>query len=319
MNILKQLNIVEQCKKNGLPLYQCPQIVFLIMGIIIISAMIFTYAIGTRLIDDPEIVALIISIITSALLMLSFIITKGFEQIAEASRMKTEFINIVSHQLRSPLTNLKWAIDFLKNETSNKLNDSEKEYFAVLDENCARMNELVNDLLIVSRIEHKQLEQTTKSVSLPNLLNQIIAETNAFAIASNVKIKTEIDKEIPKIFCNDSHIKIVLENLVNNAIRYCSIDKKTSKQQGLVEIKLNQKNNKICFEIKDNGVGIPGEDQKFIFEKFFRAKNILKHQTQGSGLGLFIVKAMIEKMNGKVGFSSKINQGTTFWFALPIK
>jgi signal transduction histidine kinase len=314
MKILERLNIIEQCRKNELPLYQCPQVVFVVMGIVIIGTMVLTYAIGTKWIDDPETVALIISIITSVLLILSFAITQSFERISEASRMKTEFINVVSHQLRSPLTNLKWATDFLKTETSKKLNSSEAEYFTVLEENCARMNQLVNDLLTVSRIEQKQLKESRETVSLPKLLKKIVNETNAFAIASNVKIKTKIDEKIPEISCTNSHVKTVFENLINNAIRYCSIDDSDSKKhQGLVEIKLNTKNNKIYFEIKDNGVGIPVEDQKFIFQKFFRAKNILKHQTQGSGLGLFIVKAIIEKMGGKVGFMSKIDKGATFW------
>ena len=320
--ILEQLNVVEQCKKNGLPLYQCPQVVFIAMGIVIIAAMVSTYAIGTKWIDDPETVALIISIITSVLLMLSFAITQSFERMAETSRMKTEFINVVSHQLRSPLTNLKWAVDFLRTETSKKLGKSETEYFTILEENCDRMNELINDLLTVSRIEQEQLKTSKDAVSLPKLLKEIIEDTSAFAVASNVKIKTEIDEKIPKISCARSHVKTVFENLINNAIRYCSIDiDNTGKQeqQGLVEIKLNTKKNKICFEIKDNGVGVPEEDQKFIFEKFFRGKNVLQHQTQGSGLGLFIVRAIIEKMNGKVGFQSKINKGATFWFTLPIK
>ena len=320
MKILEELNIVKQCKKNGLPFRQCPQAVFVAMGIIIIGTMIFTYAIGTKWVDDPETVALIISIITSILLILSFTISQSFERIAEASRMKTEFINIVSHQLRSPLTNLKWATDFLRATTSKKLNNSESEYFTVLEENCERMNQLVNDLLTVSKIEQKQLKENKEKVSLPELLKKIIEETNAFAVASNVKVKTKINEKIPEISCTNSHIKTVFENFINNAIRYCSIsDSGGKKHQGLVEIKLDMKNNKICFEIKDNGVGIPEEDQKFIFTKFFRAKNILKHQTQGSGLGLFIAKAVIEKMSGKVGFTSKINKGTTFWFILPIK
>jgi signal transduction histidine kinase len=294
--ISEQLNIIEQCKKNGLPLYQCPQVVFIAMGIVIIAAMLLTYAIGTKWIDDPETVALIISIITSVLLILSFTITQSFERMAETSRMKTEFINVVSHQLRSPLTNLKWAVDFLRTETSKKLGKSEIEYFTILEENCARMNELINDLLTVSRIEQKRLKANKETVSLQKLLKEIIEDTSAFAVASNVKIKIEIDEKIPKISCARSHVKTVFENLINNAIRYCSIDDADNqKKQGLVEIKLNIKKKKICFDIKDNGVGIPEEDQKFIFEKFFRGKNVLQHQTQGSGLGLFIVKAIIEK------------------------
>ena len=292
---LSQLNIAAQCRKNGLPLHQCPQIIFLIMGIIIIGTMISFYAIGMHWIEDPATVALIISIITIVLLILSFIITRSFERLAEASRMKTEFINIVSHQLRSPLTNLKWATDFLKTATLNKLDESETEFFYVLEENCKRMNELINNLLTVSRIEQKRLIENKKIVSLPRLLKEIIKESNAFAIASNVTIKTEIEEKIPEIYCTRSLIKTVIENLINNAIHYSSAKDNSEPQKKIVEIKLNKRGKNIYLEIQDYGIGIPEEDKKFIFEKFFRSKNVSKHQTRGSGLGLFIAKSIVKK------------------------
>ena len=316
---LSQLNIVAQCRKNGLPIYQCPQIIFLVMGIIIIGTMTSFYAIGMHWIEDPATVALIISIITIVLLILSFIITRSFERLAEASRMKTEFINVISHQLRSPLTNLKWATDFLKTAALNKLDESETEFFYVLEENCKRMNELINNLLTVSRIEQKRLIENKENVSLPKLLKEIIKETNVFAIASNVRIKTEIGKKIPEIYCTRSLIKTVIENLINNAIHYSSVKDNSEPQKNLVEIKLNERGKNIYLEIQDYGIGIPEEDKKFIFEKFFRSKNVSKHQTRGSGLGLFIAKSIVKKMNGKIGFQSEQNQGTTFWFTLPIK
>ncbi len=283
--------------------------------------MIFVYAVGTRWIKDPSAIAFIVSIITIILLTLSFVITRSFERLAEVSRMKTEFINIVSHQLRSPLTNLRWATNFLKTEAADKLNESETEFFSVLEENCDRMNELIDDLLIVSRIEQKRLKENKEKVFLPKLLEELIKETNSYAIASNVKIKTEIDKKIPEIFCTRSHIKTVIENLINNAIRYSrpasADDSKPEKK--LVEIKLNKKDKDIYFEIRDHGIGIPKEDQKFIFQKFFRARNVSKYQPKGNGLGLFIVKSIIQKLGGEIGFQSAENQGTTFWFTLPIK
>jgi signal transduction histidine kinase len=111
----------------------------------------------------------------------------------------------------------------------------------------------------------------------------------------------------------------VIENLINNAIHYSSAKDNSEPQKKIVEIKLNKRGKNIYLEIQDYGIGIPEEDKKFIFEKFFRSKNVSKHQTRGSGLGLFIAKSIVKKMNGKIGFQSKQNQGTTFWFTLPIK
>ena len=108
-----------------------------------------------------------------------------------------------------------------------------------------------------------------------------------------------------------SQIKLVLETLLDNAIRY-------SKEKGKVNIKLIKENNDLYFEIKDNGVGIPIKDQKYIFQKFFRSGNALRHKTEGSGLGLFISRSIIKKLGGKIKFNSEEGMGSTFWFTIPI-
>ena len=156
MNILKriwdQLNIIGQCKKSGLSIWQCPQFLFLIMGIIIFGTTLSSYTLGARIIDDPETVALIVIIIASVLLIIAFIITRSFEKLVEASRLKSEFVNIVSHQLRTPLTNIKWTFEALSATTDIKP-EKREEYYVNVKENINRMVELIDDLLVVSKIE----------------------------------------------------------------------------------------------------------------------------------------------------------------------
>lgn len=310
--ILVQLNIPAQCKRYGLSLWQCPSFLFLIMGIIIIASALIAYAIGARYIKDPEIVTLIILILTAILFIVSFIITQSFEKLAEASRMKSEFISVVSHQLRSPLSNLRWVIELLTSGRLGKIEEKQIDYFKILKENSSRMRELVSDLLTVSRIETATLSLKKKEFSLPDLINKLILEFKPFAKASNVEIEFKFQKDLPKAFADPNQIRQVLENLLDNAIRYI-------KNKGTVEILLESRGKNFYFEIKDNGVGIPKKDQKYIFQKFFRAENILKHQTQGTGLGLYISKAIVERSRGKIGFKSEENKGSTFWFTLPIK
>ncbi len=311
ITIADQLNIKAQCQKYGLSLWQCPQFLFLMMGLIIIGATILTYVIGTRYIADPQIVALIVLFLALVLLVIAFGIVQSFERLAEANRMKSEFISVVSHQLRTPLSNLKWAVELLMSGKVDSITEKQTEYFWILRENSARMEELVSDLLIVAKIETATLPLKKKAFSLEDLIKDLITEFEPFIRASNVEISLKVETNLPKIFIDPSQIKIVIENLLDNSIRY-------ARSKGRVEINLLKRDKNIYFEIKDNGVGIPPADQKYIFQKFFRSENIMKYQTQGSGLGLYISKAIIEKSGGKIGFQSQEGKGSTFWFTLPV-
>jgi len=310
--ILNQLNIPAQCKKYGLSLWQCPQFLFLVMGCIILGSSLATYAIGLRYIEEPEMVALIVLSVTAILFIIAVIITNSFERLAEANRMKSEFVGIVSHQLRSPLSNLRWALELLMSGRVNSISEKQIEYFKILKENSDRMRELIKDLLIVSRIEMTKLPLKKIEFSLEELTEELIKEFEFFAKSSNVEIKFEAQKDLPKAFADTSQIRLVIENLLDNAIRY-------TREKGFCQIKIEKREKNIYFEIRDNGVGIPKEEQKYIFQKFFRSENVLKYQTQGSGLGLYISKAIIEKSGGKIGFKSQEGIGSTFWFTLPIK
>jgi len=310
--IINQLNIVNQCRQHGLLLWQCPQFLFLVMGIVIIITSLLSYLIGTRYVTEPSIIALMDIGLTAVLFIIAFIITRSFERLAEASRMKSEFINIVSHQLRSPITNIKWITDFLTSKDVEMTSEKKEEYFGHLKDNTARMVELVDELLIVSRIEQGSFPVKRREASLENLIKEVINRSKAFAEASNIKLKFRYQKDLPKGFFDITLIRLVIENLIDNAIRY-------TKGEGEVEIWLEKRNNFLYFRIKDSGVGIPKADQKYIFQKFFRSENILKEQTRGSGLGLYIAKSVIDVSKGKIWFKSEEGRGTNFYFTLPIK
>jgi len=309
-NIVNGLNLKKQCKSYGLSFWQCPQFLFLVMGIFIIFASVFYYLIGSYFTNDLIVIAFGDLVITGVLLVISFVITKNFEKLAEISRMKSEFIGVVTHQLRSPLTNLKWTIEFLTSKDFNGDSVRREEYYSNLKENTRRMVELTDNLLLVSKIEQGAVPFSKKEVSLADIINDLILEFRSFAEASNVKINFDCQKNMPFAYIDPSQIKLVLESLIDNAIKY-------TKSGGAVKIKLQEKNKKIYFEIKDSGVGIPLKDQKFIFQKFFRSENTFKSQIRGSGLGLYIAKSVIDQAKGQIGFISKEKEGTTFYFYLP--
>jgi len=318
--IYYQLNLPAQCRRYNVSLWQCPQLLFLIMGSIIIVAAITSYLIGIHYIEDPQLIALIVLALSGTLFIFAYVINVSFEKLAEASRIRTEFVRIVSHQLRSPITNLSWAIDSLMAGDLGRIEKSQLEYFQILKENSSRMKELIKDLLITSRIEEGTLPIKKEKIFLIEITKSLISEFLPFAKASNVEIKFDFDKNLPEISTDLNQIKVVIENLLDNAIRYMG-------KKGEVKINLRKREKEVLFEIIDNGPGILKEDQKYIFQKFFRSKSepgsretsLPGKEKGGTGLGLFITKSIIEKLGGKIWFESRENKGTTFYFILPTR
>jgi len=311
-NILNQLNVFDQCRKYNISIWQCPQFLFLIMGIVIIISSISSYLIGLHYIEDLQIVVFIVLLTATFLFIISYAIIQNFERLAEVSRMKSEFISIVSHQLRSPLTNVKWAIEILFSRDFKLPINKKDEYITNIKENVERMAELIDELLIVSKIEQGKIPINKKEVSLNKLINEVIERYQYFVQASNIKVFFSFPQEIFSVFTDPSLLKLVIENLMDNAIRYV-------KHEGRIEVRLEKKKEKVLFSIKDNGIGIPKSEQKYIFQKFFRAKNAVKERTRGNGLGLYVCKTIINNLGGKIWFKSEEGKGTTFYFFLPTK
>lgn len=308
--ISEQLNFIKQCRKYHLSLWQCPSFLIVLIGLITISAMLGTYLVATKYIIQPEIVALMVIGVTTILTIISYFVIQGFEKLAEANQLKSEFVSVVSHQLRTPLTNIKWTINLMMKMEG--LAEEQLEKLKAIKESNQRMTDLVNDLLNVSRIEQGKLGLRPEKLSLKEVIQGLIEDYLPWAKASNINLSLEIAQNIPLISIDPQGIKVVLQNLIDNAIRYI-------KDQGQVKISLKRKKGIIRCQVQDDGVGIPLEDQGKIFQKFFRSRNIMKYQTKGTGLGLFISKSIIEASGGKIGFKSQEDKGSIFWFEIPIK
>jgi len=300
------------CKKYNIPLYQCPHFIFLVMGCFIIVIILISYLLALWKISDPFLVALIVLGVAAFLMVLNYIITNSFERMAEALRMKNEFIYILSHQLRGPLTNIKFALDFLfsNNNTKNTNNAQQEDYYEIIQENTVRMNDLINRLLTVAKIDSGSFSLTKTEVDLEAIAQKVFKKIKPLLEASNIKAMFFCAHKPLNVLTDPLWIEDVIENLLDNAVKY-------TRGGGEIKVKIYPKNNKVFLEVHDSGVGIPKEDQKFIFSKFFRSSNVLQKQTLGTGLGLYIAKKVIELSGGKIGFSSQENKGSIFWFSLP--
>lgn len=244
------------------------------------------------------------------------IIVRDITREKTIERLKDEFISISAHQLRTPLSAIKWTLQMILNGSMGKVQGEVRDYISKAYESNERMIILVNDLLNVSRIEEGRFLQNLEPASIEDIIKEVIFSLSA--LASKKKIKIEFNKpesKLPKIKVDYKKFKIAIQNLVDNAIKY-------SIEGNKIIIKLEKKeqkrNNFIMLEIKDNGIGINARDQDRLFVKFFRGANAIRMRTEGSGLGLFIVKNIIEAHGGKIWYKSGENQGTSFYIRLPI-
>lgn len=231
----------------------------------------------------------------------------------EIERLKTEFVSISAHQLRTPLSAIKWTLRMLLDGDVGNLTLEQLDFLKKGYESNERMINLVNDLLNVARIEEGRFIYDLTPQSLEEIIGEAIDQIAAIIKVKKIKIVFNKPKQaLPKIEVDKEKISIVVQSLIDNAIRF-------NEPGGEVTISIKYDKFNLEVMVKDTGIGIPQDQQKRIFDKFFRANNAARLETEGTGLGLFICKNIIEAHSGKIWFESKENQGTAFWFSLPIK
>ena len=227
----------------------------------------------------------------------------------EVDRMKTEFISLASHQLRTPLTAIRWNIELLESMLG-KPGFNMRVYMSDVRDSTLRMVSLVNNLLNISRIETGQLKVESKEIELEKFVKYLTTELKPIAAARNVRIQYKLGKKNHKIKIDQSLFRQVIVNVLENAIKY-------SDSGDNVKVVVKKQKNRYIVSVADTGAGIPIYDQPNIFTKFFRASNASRRDTQGSGLGLYISKLILEKTGGDIWFESKEGKGTTFYVSLP--
>lgn len=224
-------------------------------------------------------------------------------------------ISVVAHQLRHPISVIKSYLEALISEDFGKINQKQEEYLKDALYNVKRMAEHVDHLLDVSRIEEGSYELKLEPLSLEKITKSVIEDLALWVEASNCELSFKKSKELlPKVLADRIKTHQVVENLLTNAIKY----KRPGREKIEIEISLGKKGNQILFICKDNGIGIPREDFKKVFTKFYRSEEAMEIDPSGYGLGLYLNKAIIELSGGKIWFSKNKDFGMIFYFTLPI-
>jgi signal transduction histidine kinase len=227
----------------------------------------------------------------------------------ELDRAKTEFVGLASHQLRTPLTAISWYAEMLIGKDAGKLNSKQEAYLKEIYAGNQRMIDLVDDLLNTSRIDMGTLKIKPELVNLADVMASTLSEFSPQISQKSLIIEKKISRHLPLVKTDPEHLGIVFQNIISNAVKYIS-------PQGKIIVEMRKQNSHVLVKIADNGWGIPSVQQKKIFTKLFRADNVRKRDTEGTGLGLYIARAIVKKARGKMWFESKENQGTTFYITL---
>lgn len=308
--LFSRLNIVAECRAVKIPLRHCPPFLFIMMGFATIAAMTASYIIASRYTDQPEIAALIVSFVAALFFVVGNLVVRGFNEVAEANRMKSEFVSIISHQLGTPLSIFRMTLGLMEREKGE--DGVQRQHLHTLIGTTDRMIRLVQSLLEVSRIEASRLVLKPEPVALGPMSERLARDFRSYAEAHRVALSLRAPPDLAQAQADQGKIEMVMQNLIDNAVRY-------TLGGGTATITVSQEKGMVRWSIEDQGAGIPAAQQPYIFQKFFRGENGRPRDTHGSGIGLYIAKAIVEASGGKIGFSSAEGKGTTFWFTLPIQ
>lgn len=231
----------------------------------------------------------------------------------ETEELKSGFISVASHQLRTPLSGMKWGIDTLRKAEAGPISEEQSQLLAKLYSANEQMINLINDLLDSARIEEGRFGYIFHLIDVVPLAEKILAMFTAQIKQRNLEVTFhKPSRSVPSISADAQKLEMAVQNVIENAIKY-------TVSGGRVDIAFHAGAATLIMDVKDTGIGIPRDQQKFLFTKFFRAPNAIRFQPEGSGLGLWIANEIMKRHNARISVESEENKGSIFSLQWPLE
>jgi signal transduction histidine kinase len=234
-----------------------------------------------------------------------------YGQVREANQAKSEFISCVSHELRTPMTSIRGYAEMLEKGMVGSLSSQQTEFIRTIRRNAERMQVLVSDLQDVSRIETGRLRLEMGSVAATDALDSALQATQAQIQARSQHLTVDMPDDLPPVYADRARLAQILINLLSNAYKY-------TPKGGHIGVRAQVQGEYVQCAVSDNGIGMSPQDQQCLFTKFFRSEDPTVRETTGTGLGLCIVKSLVELQGGEIEVESDLGKGTTVTFTIPV-
>jgi PAS domain S-box-containing protein len=238
------------------------------------------------------------------------------DEIVEYDKMKTEFFANISHELRTPLNVILGSVQLIEMYAgSNTYSNSEAKVvrnIAIMRQNCYRLLRLVNNLIDITKIDACAFEIHLKNCNIVSIVEEITLSVSEYVENKGISLVFDTDIEEKIIACDDEKIERIILNLLSNAVKF-------TPEGGSIYVNVYDRGNNLCIKVSDNGIGIPEDKQREIFQRFCQISNILSRQHEGSGIGLNLVKSLVEMHGGTISVESEFGKGTVFTMNLPIR